>query len=332
MNSVAFYYLLDEERVYAAEWAQRHGVQVECFNFELTTDTVSTAQGHDAVCFRQRVPLDEGETIYRTLSDYGIRHIASRSAGLDTVNLRAAHANGLSVTNVPSYSPTAIAELVLTHAMSLIRHIPQLQDRAAHNNYVVAGLMSRELSELTVGIIGVGRIGSRVAHIFHALGARVLGNDIVEHDEMRSVITYVSKEELIKESDIITLHVYLDAATRHIINASNLVWFKRSAYLINASRGAVVDTDALIDALEHRILAGAALDVVEGEATLFNKSFEHETPDARYRRLESMQNVILSPHVGFFTDIAVHNMVNEALDDVLTELEGDTSPHELNFQ
>ncbi|MCH4159299.1 MAG: NAD(P)-binding domain-containing protein [Bifidobacterium minimum] len=333
MTSIAFYYPLDEEKAVADAWSREHGIRVDCNRADLGLDTLDFARGHDAVCYRQRVPLDSTRRLYRLLPKLGVHHIALRSAGLDTVDLAAAHANGLRVTNVPSYSPPAVAELVLAHVMRLIRHTPQFADRASHNDYIVTGLMSRELSEITIGIIGVGRIGSRVARIFHTLGATVLGNDIVGHPELerQGVLTYVSKDELLAKSDVVTLHVYLDATTRHLIDADALRRIRPSAYLVNASRGPVVDTDALIAALESGGLAGAALDVVEGEATLFNKSYDGPIPDARYRRLQAMSNVTLTPHVGFFTDIAVHNMVYEALDDALTISSGGESSHEIGF-
>ncbi|MCH9274901.1 D-2-hydroxyacid dehydrogenase [Bifidobacterium amazonense] len=331
MASIAFYYPLDEERVAADAWSRERGIDVDCYNFDLLDSTVETAKGHKAVCYRQRVPISADGSLYDRLAEYGVGHIGLRSAGLDTVDIRRAHALGMKVTNVPSYSPPAVAELVLTHVMTLVRQLNLFADRAAHNDYIVSGLMSPELSELTIGIIGVGRIGSQVARIFHALGATVIGNDIHENHEFDDILTFVSKDELFARADVVTMHTWLDEHTRHLINADTLRRMKPTAYLVNASRGPVVDTDALIDALDAGVIRGAALDVVEGEATLYNKTYDGRIPDLRYQHLQDMPNVIISPHVGFFTDIAVHNMVFEALDDAWTIIQGGTSPHEIHF-
>lgn len=332
MASIAFYYPLEEERQAALEWSHSRGIDVDCYNFDLLDDTVATAKGHKAVCYRQRVPISRDGSLYEKLAEYGVRNIGLRSAGLDTVDIRKAHALGMTVTNVPSYSPPAVAELTLTHIMTLVRHLNQFHDRAAHNNYIVSGLMSPEISELTIGIIGVGRIGSQVARIFHALGATVIGNDIRENHDLDDILTFVSKDELFARADVVTMHTWLDEHTHHLISADALHAMKPTAYLVNASRGPVVDTDALIEALDTGEIAGAALDVVEGEATLYNRTYDGRIPDARYRRLEDMPNVIVSPHVGFFTDIAVHNMVFEALDDAQTIIEGGSTPHEITFE
>lgn len=333
MTRIAFFHTLPEERPFAEQWAVRHDVEVTFFDQELHDDTLPLLKGFNGLSYKQRTKpnADDPFGFFRRLHDLGIQQIAVRSAGLDSIDLPAAHAAGLRVTNVPSYSPPAVAELVLAQTMHLLRHIPQFDERSANGDFVVSGLMSRELSEITIGIIGVGRIGSTVARIFHALGAHVLGNDIRDRSQLSDIDEFVTKEELISRSDVVTLHTWLDGSTFHLINAERLAQFKSSAFLINASRGPVVDTDALISSLEHGRLAGAALDVVEGEGTIFNYRFEGPIPDERYRKLQSLPNVILTPHIAFFTDHAVKNMTQQSLDDALAIITGGTTPHEVHY-
>lgn len=333
MTRIAFFHALPEERPFAEQWATQHGVEVVFFDQELHADTLPLLAGFDGLSYKQRTKPDADDPFgfFQRLHELGIRQIAVRSAGLDSIDLPAAHAAGLRVTNVPSYSPPAVAELVLAHTMRLLRHIPQFDERSDSNDFVVSGLMSRELSEITVGIIGVGRIGSTVARIFHALGSHVLGNDIKDRSHLSDIDEFVSKEELIARADVVTLHTWLDDSTFHLINAERLAQFKRSAFLINASRGPVVDTDALIDALKRHQLAGAALDVVEGEGNIFNYRFDGPVPDGRYRTLQALPNVVLTPHIAFFTDHAVKNMAQQSLDDALAIITGNASPHEINY-
>lgn len=334
MTSIAFYHTLDEERPFVEQWAAQHDVHVECFPFELNDDTLSTIKGFDGISYKQRSAPSNDPHFYKRLSAYGIRQIAVRSAGVDTIDLKAAQANGIRVTNVPSYSPRAVAELTLAHILRLVRHIPQFDERAARHDFSAPGLISPEISELTVGIIGVGRIGSALARMLHALGANVIGNDVVEHRELDGTLTYVGKDELLARADVVSMHTYLDATTRGLINASSFALMKPSAYFVNASRGPVVDTQSLIEALEDGRIAGAALDVIEGEAALFGHTFDAgaDLNHHHYERLVALPNVVITPHIAFFTDIAVRNMTQQSLDDALAIISGGTSTHEITWK
>ena len=334
MTSIAFYHTLDEERPFVQQWAVQHGVHVECFPFELHDETLPAVEGFDGISYKQRSAPSSDPGFYRRLREYGIRQIAVRSAGVDTIDLKAAQENGIRITNVPSYSPRAVAELTLTHILRLVRHIPQFDERGARNDFDVRGLISPEISELTIGIIGVGRIGSALARIFKALGAQVLGNDVVERRELDATLTYVDKDELLARSDVVSMHTYLDSTTHHLIDAASFGLMKPTAYFVNASRGPVVDTVALIEALERLQIAGAAIDVIEDEAPLFGHAFPPGTNlnHAAYERLAAMPNVVITPHIAFFTDIAVRNMTQQSLDDALTIIRGGTSTHEITWK
>lgn len=331
MKKILAYNILGYEKEFVLEWAAEHpDVKVDFNSVELHDDTVELAKGYDGIDYRQRSMLSETPDLYRKLHDYGITQLSLRSAGVDSCNLKWAKENGLTITNVPSYSPEAVAEMTLTHALNLVRHIPQFQSRIAKNDYIVEGLRSRELSEMTVGIIGVGRIGSTVAKIFKRFGARVLGNDIKENDDFRNLVEYTSKEDIFKNADIITMHTYMSDDNYHMIGSEQFKQMKDSVLFINCSRGPIVDTDALIEALDHQEIAGAGIDVIENETEIFNQSFEGDIPLKAYTKLKAMDNVFLTPHVAFYTDIAVRNMVKQSLDDTLKLISGKTTEHTIN--
>lgn len=331
MKKILAYNILEYEREFVLEWAKEHpDVQVDFNAIELHDDTVQLAKGYDGIDYRQRSKLSDDSKLYETLREYGIHQLALRSAGVDSCNLKAAKENGLTITNVPSYSPRAVAEMTLTHAMNLIRHIPQFQKRIRQNDYIVNGLRSKEISNLTVGIIGVGRIGSTVAKIFKALGAkRVLGNDIKENDEFRDLVEYTTKEDIYQHADLITMHTYMSDQNYHMIGQPQFEKMKKTALFINCSRGPIVDTDALVTALETGQIAGAGIDVIQDETKIFNQSFvgQDKIPLPVYTKLMNMENVFLTPHVAFYTDHAVKNMVKQSLDDTLMEISGKESPH-----
>lgn len=331
MKKILAYNILGYEKEFVLEWAAEHpDVQVDFNDVELHDDTVDLAKGYDGIDYRQRSMLSETPDLYRKLRDFGITQLSLRSAGVDSCNLKWAKEYGLTISNVPSYSPEAVAEMTLTHALNLIRHIPQFQSRMAKNDYIVEGLRSRELSEMTIGIIGVGRIGSTVAKIFKRFGARVLGNDIHENDAFRDLVTYTSKEDIFKNADLSTMHTYMSDENYHMIDKAQFTQMKPSAFFINCSRGPIINTDALIDALQNHQIAGAGIDVIENETEIFNQSFDGDIPLKEYTKLKAMDNVFLTPHVAFYTDIAVKNMVKQSLDDTLKLITGQTTGHTIH--
>lgn len=271
------------------------------------------------------------EMVYQKLKAFGIKQLTLRITGYDIVNLDAATANGLVVTNVPAYSPRSVSELVLAQVMRLIRHLGEASAREAKDDYSWTGLEAPEIHNLTVGIIGAGKIGSAVARIFRALGATVIVSDPVKRPELADTVSYVDLNTLLTTSDVVTVHTPLDGLTTHLIDADALRKMKPTAYLINAARGPIVDTEALIKALNDHTIAGAALDTIEGEAGIFGEDRSQTLVDNQaLETLKAMPNVEISPHIGFYTDAAVKNMIDISLDDVKTILEGGKSAHQVN--
>ena len=212
--------------------------------------------------------------------------------------------------------------------MWLVRHLGITAAREADHDFRWDGLEAAEIHNLTIGIIGAGKIGSAVARIFSALGATVIATDPIHRPELADVLTYTTHENVFKTADIITMHTPLTPDTTHMINAQTLKLMKPTAFLINASRGPVVDTPALVASLQAEEIAGAGLDTVEGDDQLVAQDWRDKPlNNAPLTALLSMANVNLSPHIGFYTDAAIANMVGIALDDVVRIVSGEQPRH-----
>lgn len=319
----------DDEKEAITEWEKRNNIEVKTVDWELRLDKVEKLVGYDGIVIQQRSKVEKA--VYPALKAIGIKQITLRTAGYDVVDIDLARENNLVITNVPAYSPRSVAELALAHTMRLIRKLEIFDERMARQDFRWAGLQATEIHSLTVGIIGAGRIGGTTAKIFDALGAKVIAYDLVERDELKSIVDYMSKEEVLRNADVICLHVDLNQTTVDLMGAKEFELMKPTAYLINECRGPVVETDALIAALEEKKIAGAALDTLTGEENFFNFDLQNkDLPSTQLKKLRAMDNVILTPHVGFFTNIAVQNMVDISLNDVVLILNGKTSEHQVS--
>lgn len=320
----------DDELPAIKQWQEKHpDIELQTADWELHPDTVDRLQGFDGVIIQQRSQI--GDEVYPELKRLGFKQLTSRTAGFDVINMPLATANNLKVSNVPAYSPHSVAELALTHTMRLIRQLPLFDARMQEQDFRWQGLQAAEISSLTIGIIGAGRIGSTTARIFHSLGAQVIANDTKPNHELDDILTFKTKEEVLQEADVVCLHVDLNETSKNLIDTQALSLMKPSAYIVNECRGPVVDTDALIQALEKKQIAGAALDTLTGEENFFNVDLRgKEIPSEQLKKLRSMDNVIITPHIGFYTNIAVQNMVDISLDDAVSLIQGQSCDHVLN--
>lgn len=331
MKLLVFHVIKDEETA-IQRWSGQHNVEVGISRDALSLQTVGQAKGYDGICILQTVPIDSPD-VYMKLKQYGIRQIATRSAGYDMIDLKASDQNGLIVTNVPAYSPYAVAELAVTQALNLVRHIPQFSRRIEHHDFRWDGLLSMEMRSMTVGIIGTGHIGAIAARLFKGLGAHVIAFDQYPNEKLKDILDYrPSLGEVLKESDIVSLHTPLFDSTAHMINKNTLRLMKSSAFLINMARGGLVNTDDLIQAIENRAIAGAALDAFEDESFI-NKDLGLEKIDnPQLLKLIESDQIILTPHVGFYTTTAIQNMVESSLNSVLEVLTTGASKNQVHPQ
>jgi len=274
--------------------------------FRLNADTALTAQGAAAVCVFVNDTLDR--PCLEALAGHGVRLIALRCAGFNNIDLPAAHALGLTVVRVPAYSPEAVAEHAVALLLTLNRKTHRAYNRVRELNFSLNGLVGFDLHGKTVGIAGTGRIGRATAQIFRGFGCRVLAYDPVPMPEWAEAhgISLVGFDTMLAESDVLSLHLPLTPETHYLLNPETLARMKRGAYLINTSRGKLVDTTALIDALKSGQLGGVGLDVYEEEEGIFFEDLSAEMLlDDELSRLLTFPNVLITAHQAFLTQEAL---------------------------
>ena len=276
----------------------------------LTEKTAVLAAGHEAVCCFVNDVLS-ADTI-KGLAAQGVRLIAMRCAGFNNVDLRAANDAGIEVVRVPEYSPYAVAEHAMALILDLNRNIHRAFNRVREHDYSLDGLMGFDVHGKTIGVVGTGKIGATFARLAKGFGCRVLTYDPYPNPEVEALgAEYVSLDTLWEASDIVSLHCPLTEATHHIVNAESIAKMKRGVMLINTSRGALVDTRAVIDGLKSGEIGYLGLDVYEEEADLFFEDYSNRVlQDDVFARLLTFPNVIITGHQAFFT--------NEALDAIAT--------------
>lgn len=298
----------------------------------LSLATLPLVEGHDALVIQQ-VLVPEPE-VYAELERLGITQLSVRSAGFDMYDLEAATRHGLGITNVPVYSPNAIAEYTLALALNLVRNIPATLDRVKQYDFRPAGLIGRELRTMKVAVLGTGRIGTRAAELFAALGAEVIGFDLYPNDAFRAIGTYAeSVEDALRGADMVSLHMPATAENHHLLNKETLALLAEGAYVVNTGRGALVDTEALMEALDAGHLTSAALDVYEFEGAYAFKDMRGQTlEDPVYARLIAREDVLDTPHLAFYTHTAVENLVHGGLDNAVRMVETGECPTLVNPQ
>ena len=292
---------------------KRHGYEIKYIGGRLSADTAPLAAGYDAVC--AFVNDDLSAPVAELLYKNGIRLIAMRCAGYNNVDLKAVYEK-IHVARVPAYSPYAVAEHAVALILTLNRKTHKAYNRTRESNFALGGLLGFDLHGKTAGVIGTGRIGQILAGLLRGFGMRVLAFDRFPNAEWAAGagVEYVSLEELYRQSDIISLHCPLTPETEHMINAASLAQMKHGVMLINTSRGALIQTQDLIDALKSGKIGFAGLDVYEEEDEYFfeDRSGEVLTDDV-LARLFTFPNVLVTAHQAFFTKEALTNIAETTL-------------------
>ena len=302
------------------------GHDLSWFEARLDETTAPLADGFDAVCVFVNDRLDA--PALTRLAQGGVRAVALRCAGYNNVDLRAAEALGLTVIRVPAYSPEAVAEFTLGLLLAMNRNIPRASARVRENNFALDGLIGRNLSGRAAGVVGTGRIGALVARALKlGFGCEVLAHDVVEDPALTQTgVRYVDRETLLRQSDIISLHCPLTPDTRHLIDGPTLAAARPRVMIVNTSRGALIDTQALIDALKNHRVGGVALDVYEQEGDLFFEDLSNEIiQDDVFQRLLTFPNVLVTGHQAFLTEEALTAIAVTTLSG-LTEIEAGRVP------
>lgn len=251
------------------------------------------------------------ESTLRALRDAGVEHVSTRSIGFDHIDLDAAARLGITVENV-TYAPDGVADYTLMLILMAIRNVKHVVSAVAEHDFRLGSVRGRDLRDMTVGVLGVGNIGAAVVGRLRGFGCRVLACN--DSRRAAAAANFVSLDELLRESDVVTLHLPLNPDTYHCIGREQLATMKRGAFLVNTGRGALVDTDALLDVLESGALGGAALDVLEGEEGIFYVDRTTTPVDNEFLlRLQQLPNAIVTPHTAYYTTRTLHDIVEQTL-------------------
>lgn len=293
------------------------GIDLRYLNHRLDSTTVDSVGEVDCVCLGSHD--DASADVISKLAAGGVKLIALRSDGFNNVDLDAARQHGLRVVHVSTYSPHSVAEHSVALLLAISRKIPLAHDRVRGQDFTLDPLVGFELHGRTVGVVGAGRIGRVVAEILSGFGMKVLLNNLEPDAEFAARLgaSYVDLEELASKSDVITLHAPLLPDTHHLIDDAFINRCTPGVVLINASRGGLVDTAALIRGLESGRIGGAGLDVYEDEAGLFFEDHSGEVlPDRMFANLSSFPNVLITSHQGFLTTNALHDIAASTIDNI----------------
>ena len=315
---------------FEAALSRYEDVTVDFLLTNISERTVSLAKGYDAVCVF--VSSDMNRRILTELADLGVRLILLRCAGFNNVDLDCAKELSLTVMRVPGYSPEAVAEHALALAFAVNRHIHKAYIKVRENNFSLLGLTGVNFFGKTAGIIGTGKIGAAMARFCHGLGMKVIAYDKYENPEL-DFLRYVSLDELFRESDLISLHCPLTKETYHIIDLPAIEKMKDGVILVNTSRGALVDAEALLTGIKARTVGAACLDVYEEESDLFfEDNSGHILEDDTLARLISMPNVIVTSHQAFLTNEALTNIAETTLQNLINFFRYGQCPNELCYR
>ncbi len=307
---IVFYGTKPYDKLYFEPMAKDYGCKIRFVETPCNEYTVSLAKGADAICifvndYITAPMIDE-------LHDMGVKAILLRCAGFNNVDLKAAR-DKLEVLRVPSYSPEAVAEYAMTLLMTVNRRTHRAYARTRDFNMTINGLMGQDMHGKTAGVVGTGKIGQAMIRILKGFGMEVIAYDVYPNPNLD--VTYVSMEELFSRADVISLHCPLTKETKHMINRKTIAMMKENSFLINTSRGDLINTDDLIEALLQKKFAGVGLDVYEEEEGMFYEDHSGDIiRDENLVRLSTFPNVLITSHMGFFTQEAMKAIATTTLE------------------
>lgn len=305
-------------------------IEITPVESSLNFNTAKLCQGYQAICCFVTDKLDSD--CLQAIHAAGVKLIALRSAGFNHVDLKTAEELKLTIVRVPAYSPEAIAEFSVGLYLSLNRKIHRAHTRIHDGNFSLSGLVGRNVNKQTIGVIGTGNIGKCTAQIYRGFGSQVIAYDLKPNTEwsQKNGIQYCDLDFLLQNSDVITLHIPLNSSNLHFLNAAAFAKLKKNCYLINTSRGGLIETKALISALKKHQLAGAALDVYEEEEGIFFEDHSNDMiDDDLLARLTTFPNVLITSHQAFLTEEALTEIAHSTLQNILDWSTGAKLPNQV---
>lgn len=333
-KKIAFFDAREHDRAFfdRVNAREKFPFTLKYFKNRLNTDTVPLSKGFDAVCVF--VNDEISKPVIEVLVENGIYLVALRCAGYNNADLKAAYKN-IHIVRVPAYSPHAVAEHAVSLLLSLNRKIHRAYYRTRDSNFNIEGLLGFDLYGKTAGVIGTGHIGKVFAHIMQGFGCRVLAYDPYPDEDWQKKenVSYVDLETLYRQCDVISFHCPLTRETYHMVDSSTIKMMKDGVFLINTSRGGLIDTQALIEALKAKKIGAAGLDVYEEESEIFFEDFSDSfLEDDVLARLLTFPQVLITSHQGFFTREALESIAMTTLGNINDYFQGKVLANEVCYR
>ena len=327
------YGVRNDEKPALEDWKSAHPeVEVDYTQELLTPETAALAKGSDSVVVYQQ--LDYTPETLKALAEAGVTNMSLRNVGTDNIDFETAKALDFNISNVPVYSPNAIAEHAAIQVAALLSQAKVMENKVQKRDLRWEPTIRREVRDQVVGVVGTGHIGRVFLEIMRGFGAKVVAYDVYRNPELEAEGVYVDTlDELLEQSDIVSLHVpHIPGVNDQMINAETIAKMKDDAVLVNVSRGLLVDTDAVVAALDSKKLFGFVMDTYEGEVGVFNKDWsENGLEDKRLDDLISRENVYVTPHTAFYTTHAVREMVHQSFDAAVAFAKGETPANAVKY-
>jgi D-lactate dehydrogenase len=323
---IAFFGTKDYDRIWFEPLSKGEGpdsfsCEIHFFETNINPETAVLAKGYDAVC--AFVNSDLSRPVLQVLHELGIRLLLMRCAGFNNIDLEAAREYDIVILRVPGYSPQAVAEHAIARALMSVRRLHRAYTKVRINDFSLSGLLGRNFYQGTAGIIGTGKIGKAMIDICRGMGMKILAYDKYQDESLKEYVTYVGLDELLRQSDLISLHCPLFEETYHMINRETIALMKDTAVLVNTSRGALIDTEALIEALRNKKFSGVGLDVYENEDGMVYEDLSDDIiTNETVPRLLAFPNVVITSHQGFFTREALYAIAATTLENARAWEEG----------
>ncbi|MBV4418942.1 lactate dehydrogenase [Clostridium tyrobutyricum] len=309
MKILVYSYRMDEAE-YFEKFSKKYNVEIELSKEGPTLENVSLANGFDCISI---ITTSVDRKLMEKFHQIGVKFISTRTIGYDHIDIKSAKEFGIHVGNV-TYSPNSVADYTVMMILMLSRKIKIIMERSNVQDYSLKGVQGKELQNLTVGIIGTGRIGKTVIRHLSGFNCKMLAYDIYKDKKLNQYAEYVDLKELFQKSDVITMHVPATKDNYHIINKNSIALMKNGVFIINTARGSLINTNDLIDGIENKKIGGAALDVIENESNIYYNDLKSQVITNRdLAILKSYPNVIVTPHTAFYTDQAVSDMVENSI-------------------
>ncbi len=310
MKIAAYNYRDFDEAPYFEKFGRQYGAEIVPIRETPTPENATLAEGCEGVSV---ITTPITEDIIQIWKAAGVKHISTRTIGYDHVDVEAAEKYGMAVSNV-TYSTGSVADYTVMLILMALRKMKSIIKRAEGMDYSLVGSIGKEIGDLTIGIVGTGKIGTHVMRNLSGFGCRLIAYDLCENEEAKKYGDYCSLEELFKTSDVITFHTPATESSFHMVNKESIETMKDGVILINTARGSIIDTPAFIDAVERGKIGAAALDVIEKELGIFYGDYKYQVIGHREMSiLKDLPNVLMLPHMAFYTENAISDMVEHSI-------------------